>query len=86
VRNASIIRVMMQIVRASETSANFNETTRRYIPEGYRLQRLWVQKKIQTSTSNRGGISYFGVFIKDVLLELVHHLTIYQHTKLNGLT
>jgi hypothetical protein len=31
---------MVAAVRTSETSANFNETTRRYIPEGYYLQKI----------------------------------------------
>jgi hypothetical protein len=33
VRTASIIRVMNEEERASETSVHFNETTWRYIPE-----------------------------------------------------
>jgi hypothetical protein len=41
VRSASIIRemlaLMMVAVRTSETSVYCNETTRRYIPEGYFL-------------------------------------------------
>jgi hypothetical protein len=44
VRTASIIRVinaiitlMMDAAHTSETSVYFNETTRRYIPEGYHL-------------------------------------------------
>jgi hypothetical protein len=40
VRTASIIRfiaLMMEAVRISETSVYFNETTRRYVPEGYNL-------------------------------------------------
>jgi hypothetical protein len=32
-RTASIIRVIMEEVRTSETSVHFNVTTRRYIPE-----------------------------------------------------
>jgi hypothetical protein len=35
-RTASIIRAMMA-VRTSETSANFNVTTRRYFPEDFKL-------------------------------------------------
>jgi hypothetical protein len=31
------IALMMQAVRTSETSVNFNVTTRRYIPEDYKL-------------------------------------------------
>jgi hypothetical protein len=42
VRTASIIRtinaVMMQAVRTSETSVNFNVTTRRYISDDSKLQ------------------------------------------------
>jgi hypothetical protein len=30
---ASIIKAMMEAVRTSETSVNFNVTTQRYIPE-----------------------------------------------------
>jgi len=37
VLTASIIRAMMEVVRTSETSVNFNETTRRYIPEDSKL-------------------------------------------------
>jgi hypothetical protein len=33
VRTASIIALMMEAVRTSETLVNFNMTTRRYIPE-----------------------------------------------------
>jgi hypothetical protein len=32
-----IIRAMMEAVRTSETSVNFNVTTRRYIPENSKL-------------------------------------------------
>jgi hypothetical protein len=38
VRAASIIRAMMEVVRTSETSVYYNETTRRNIPEGTNLQ------------------------------------------------
>jgi hypothetical protein len=31
--DVAIIALMMEAVRASETSVNFNVTTRRYIPE-----------------------------------------------------
>jgi hypothetical protein len=38
VRTASIIiALMMEVVRTSETSVHFNETTRRYIPESTKL-------------------------------------------------
>jgi ribosomal protein L14 len=37
VRSASIIRTMMEAVRASGTSVNFNVTTWRYIPEDSKL-------------------------------------------------
>jgi hypothetical protein len=37
VRTASIIALMMEAVRISETSANFNVTTWRYIPEDSKL-------------------------------------------------
>jgi hypothetical protein len=37
VRTASIIAPMMEAVSTSETSANFNVTTWRYIPEGSKL-------------------------------------------------
>jgi hypothetical protein len=40
VSNASIIRAMMEAVRTSEMSVNFNVTTRHYIPEGSKLQVL----------------------------------------------
>jgi hypothetical protein len=30
-----VIIALMKAVRTSETSVHFNETTRRYIPEGY---------------------------------------------------
>jgi hypothetical protein len=36
-RTVSIIRTMMVAERASETSVYFNETTRRYTPEGCHL-------------------------------------------------
>jgi hypothetical protein len=35
---------MMAAVRVSETSAYFNETARRYIPEGCHLRRRWNLK------------------------------------------
>jgi hypothetical protein len=35
---ASIIRAMIEAVRTSETSVNFNVTTRRYIPEDSKLK------------------------------------------------
>jgi hypothetical protein len=38
VRTASINMAMMEEVRTSETSVNFNVTTRRYIPEDSKLQ------------------------------------------------
>jgi hypothetical protein len=37
VRTASIITLMKLAVRPSETSVNFNVTTRRYIPEDSKL-------------------------------------------------
>jgi hypothetical protein len=37
VRIAAVIRAMMEAVRTSETSVNFNVTTRRYIPEDSKL-------------------------------------------------
>jgi hypothetical protein len=37
VRTASIIALMMHAVRTSETSVNFNVTTRRYISEDSKL-------------------------------------------------
>jgi hypothetical protein len=39
-RTAAIIRAVMEAVRASETSVYSNETTRRYIPEGFNLQHI----------------------------------------------
>jgi hypothetical protein len=36
-RTASIIALMMDAVRTSEKSVNFNVTTRRYIPEDIKL-------------------------------------------------
>jgi hypothetical protein len=35
VRTVYIITLMMEAVRTSETSVNFNVITRRYIPEDY---------------------------------------------------
>jgi phosphoribosylformylglycinamidine (FGAM) synthase PurS component len=43
VRTASIIRVMTEAVRTSETSAYLNETARRYILEGCFIQNLKYQ-------------------------------------------
>jgi hypothetical protein len=37
VRTASIIALIMEVVRNSETSVNFNVTTQRYIPEDSKL-------------------------------------------------
>jgi predicted acetyltransferase len=37
VRTASIIKAIMEVVRASETSVNFYDATWRHIPEGYQL-------------------------------------------------
>jgi hypothetical protein len=37
VRTASIIALMMDVVRTSEMSVNFNVTTRRYMPEDSKL-------------------------------------------------
>jgi hypothetical protein len=37
-RTASIIALMMEAVRTSETSFNLNSTTRRYIPDDCKLQ------------------------------------------------
>jgi hypothetical protein len=34
----SLVALMMEAARTSQTSVYFNETARRYIPEGYRLQ------------------------------------------------
>jgi hypothetical protein len=39
-RTASIIALMMEAVRTSETSVDFNITTRRYIPEDSKLPAL----------------------------------------------
>jgi hypothetical protein len=39
VRNASIIKAMMKAVCISETSVNFNVTTRLYIPEDSKLNK-----------------------------------------------
>jgi hypothetical protein len=38
VHTASIIALMMEAVSTSETSVNFNVTTRRYIPEDSKLR------------------------------------------------
>jgi hypothetical protein len=38
VRAASIIWAMMAAVRTSETSVNYNVTTRRYIAEDFKLR------------------------------------------------
>jgi hypothetical protein len=40
VRSASIIALMMEEIRTSETSVNFNVTTQRYIPEYSKLHTL----------------------------------------------
>jgi hypothetical protein len=40
VRTAFIIWVMMQVARISESSVYSNETTRRYIPQGFHLHAL----------------------------------------------
>jgi hypothetical protein len=37
VRTASIIALMMEALRSSETSVNLNVTSRRYIPEDSKL-------------------------------------------------
>jgi hypothetical protein len=37
VHTASIIKAMMEAVRISESSVNINSTTRRYIPEDFKL-------------------------------------------------
>jgi hypothetical protein len=44
VRTASIIALMMEAVRTSETSVNTYLTTRQYIPEDSKLQFLFVPK------------------------------------------
>jgi hypothetical protein len=47
---ASIIRAMMEVVCTSETSYNFNLTTRCYIPETSKLkveERPWIVAKLQ---------------------------------------
>jgi hypothetical protein len=38
VRTASIIVLIMEAIRISETSGNFNVTTARYIPENSKLR------------------------------------------------
>jgi hypothetical protein len=47
-RTAYIIRAMMEAVRTSETSVNFNVTTRRYIPEESKLHFNFVYLKYKT--------------------------------------
>jgi hypothetical protein len=44
VRTASIIRAMMEAVRTSEMSVNFNVSTLRYILENYKFQQNYVLK------------------------------------------
>jgi hypothetical protein len=47
-----IIALMMEAVRTSETSVNFNVTTRRYIPEDSKLHtRRRENLKSQTATN-----------------------------------
>jgi hypothetical protein len=46
VRTASILRAMMEVVRTSETSVNFNVTTRLYIPEDSKLKQITVSKTV----------------------------------------
>jgi hypothetical protein len=40
-RTYCIIRVVMEAVRTPETSIYFNETTRRYVPEGSDIQNTY---------------------------------------------
>jgi hypothetical protein len=62
-RTRMIIALMMAVVYISETLVDFNETTRRYIPEGYHIRRLtwivrfncldyWKQKQINVNVLN----------------------------------
>jgi hypothetical protein len=47
-RTASIIALMMEAVRTSETSVNFNVTIRRYIPKTLNFKYLSVLNKLIT--------------------------------------
>jgi hypothetical protein len=51
VHTASIIALMIQIVRTSQTSVYFNETTQRFIPQGYHFQTRH-RKNLKTHWSN----------------------------------
>jgi hypothetical protein len=59
----SFIALKMEAVRTSETSANFNVTTRRYIPEDTKLQethtsRVRANRDLQEHVNNITNIAY----------------------------
>jgi hypothetical protein len=53
-RTSSIIALMMEAVRTSETSVSFNVSTRRYIPEDSKLH----TRRRENLKSHEGGLCF----------------------------
>jgi hypothetical protein len=84
VRTASIIiALMMEAVRTYETSVYFNETTRRYTPEGchLRLHDCFVK---EFSSTKQNHILFYAFYCHLNLQQCHHHQDIhYFHKKMN---